>query len=424
MLNSYEYKKIDESYFSFTMPNGLQVFYIPRPNYKKSFAVFSTDFGGIDFKTDLMTLPPGIAHFLEHKLFENPNGNVEDDFSKLGISVNAFTTHNNTSYYISCTSNFYEGLELLLDFVQTPYFTDQNVKKEQGIIAQEIEMYRDDANWVGYLNLLNGLYPNHPINKDIAGAKDDILQVDVDMLNETFGQYYNPLNMALFVIGDIDIERLYEFVAENQQKKKFEEAPKYQRNFKQDEFIPNEKKVSIDMEISRNILNFGFKDKQVEEAGKELFEKEITTLLGLETLVGKSSKLYNDLYENRIIDDSFSIEYTTETGYGHTIFSCETEDPMKTYSILKERFQEAVNQGLDEEDFIVNKRKIQGITLMELNSLENVVLGFMGEHFRGGRFFDKNEIIEKITFEKVEKRIKEHLDFKMSALSVVNNKAR
>ncbi|WP_350344366.1 pitrilysin family protein [Proteinivorax tanatarense] len=422
MLNSYEYRKIDESYFSFTMPNGLQVFYIPRPNYKKSFAVLASNFGGIDFKTDFMELKPGIAHFLEHKLFENPNGNVEDEFSKLGISVNAFTTHNNTSYYFSCTSNFYKGLKLLLDFVQTPYFTEENVKKEQGIIAQEIEMYRDDANWVGYLNLLNGLYPKHPINQDIAGTKEDIYQVDVDMLNKCYEQYYNPLNMALFVIGDLKIEELYDFVGQNQKPKKFKDVPEYNRNFLQDTFIPKEKEISIDMEISRNSLNFGFKDKKVEESGKELFEKEITTLLGLETLVGKSSKLYNDLYEKRIIDDSFNIEYTTETGYGHTIFSCETEDPNKTYEHLKNEFTKALEQGLNEEDFIINKKKIQGITLMELNSLENVVLGFMSEHFRGGSFFDKNEIIEGITFEQVENRMKEHIDYNMSAISVVNKK--
>ncbi len=213
MLNSFEYSSISEEVYSFKMPNGLDVFYIPRPNYKKSFAVFATNFGGIDYKTDFLELKPGIAHFLEHKLFENPDGNVEEKFSQLGISVNAFTTHSHTCYYFSATSNFYKGLELLLDFVQNPYFSEQNIKKEQGIIAQEIEMYRDDPQWVGYLNLLQGMYPQHPINQDIAGTKDDIYQIDAPMLTKCFNQFYNPNNMGLFIIGDLDIENIYEFVA-------------------------------------------------------------------------------------------------------------------------------------------------------------------------------------------------------------------
>ena len=419
-VKTLEFAELKEKAYTWELKNGLSVIYIPRPNFKKTFAVLATDFGALDFAGEDYNFPPGIAHFLEHKLFEGPEGNVEEEFSKLGISVNAFTTHITTCYFFSATSKFFNGLELLLDFVQSTHFTDENVNKEKGIITQEIEMYRDDPSWIVYLNFLKTMYSNHPINQDIAGTLEDIKKITPQMLEECYRRYYNTGNMVLVVTGDLDLEEVKGFIEKNQTEKNIQKLDKYQRSFKGDEFVPNKKTIEVKMSVSRNLLCMGFKDKQVGEKGKELFKKEISTLLLMETIIGKGSELYNRLYDEGVLDNSFGVEYTAEDGYGHTVITLETEDPHGFINTLESEFHKIKKQGLNEEEFNLNKRKIEGLNLMEINSLENVVLGFMGDYFRQCNYFERIELIREVTFEDVQKRLAEHLDFNMCAISIVN----
>ncbi|SHK10133.1 Predicted Zn-dependent peptidase [Anaerobranca californiensis DSM 14826] len=420
-IETFEFKEVGEKGYRWELDNGLTVFYLPKPNFKKTFGVFAANYGAVDFAVENYNFPPGIAHFLEHKLFEEPHGNIEEEFAKLGVNVNAFTTHIHTCYFFSATGNFYTALELLLNFVQAPHFTEENVKKEQGIIAQEIEMYRDDPNWVVYLNLLKALYPNHPVSKDIAGTIEDIMKITPQILYQCYNRFYNPHNMVLLVAGDLDLLKLREFIEENQKGKKFGEKYKYIRNISYDPFIPNKKLVEEKMEVARPILCMGFKDKDVGQKGKELFKKEIATLLLMETILGRGSKLYNNLYDEGIIDSSFGVEYTAEDGFGHTILSLETDDPLGFVERLELEINKIKEQGLDKEEFILNKRKLEGLNLMELNSMENVVLGFMGDYFRDCNYFDRVQVIREVTFEDVQQRLYEHFDFKMSAISIINN---
>lgn len=422
-IESLSFKELNEKAYTWSMENGLKVFYVPRPDFKKTFGVFATNYGALDFEGEDFSFPPGIAHFLEHKLFEGANGNVEEDFSKLGITVNAFTTHTQTCYFFSATSNFYKALKLLMDFVQQPYFTQENVEKEQGIIAQEIEMYKDDPSWVVYLNLLKSLYPNHPISRDIAGTTEDITKITPEMLHQCYERFYNPSNMVLLVTGDLNLDELKVFIDNNQKLKTTVKLPKYQRKHPHDFTVPNKKNIEEKMTVSRNIICLGFKDKSFAERGRDLFNKEVTTLLLMETIIGRGSKLYNQLYDEGVIDGSFGVEYTAEEGYGHTIMSLETENPEKFVERIEKEIQDIKDKGLDREEFLLNKRKLEGLNLMELNSLENVVLGFMSDYFRDSNYFDRINIIREVTFEDVEKRLHEHLDFTMSAISIIRKDA-
>ncbi|QNO15678.1 insulinase family protein [Alkalicella caledoniensis] len=418
-VKTLEFAELKEKAYTWEIKNGLTVIYVPRPNFKKSFGVFATNYGALDFAGEDYDFPPGIAHFLEHKLFEGPEGNIEDEFSKLGISVNAFTTHIHTCYFFSATSNFYKGLELLMDFVQSSHFTEENVQKEKGIIAQEIEMYRDDPSWVVYLNFLKTMYPNHPINRDIAGTVEDIMKITPQMLDECYKRFYNTGNMVLLVTGDLSLDELKDFIEKNQNGKNIEKLEKYKRSTKVDESIPKKKTVEVKMNVSRDILCMGFKDKKVGETGKELFKKEISTLLLMETIIGKGSKLFNQLYDEGVLDNSFGVEYTAEDGYGHTVITLETEDPHGFIARLESELEEIKKNGLNKEEFDLNKRKLEGLNLMEINSLENVVLGFMGDYFRDSNYFERIETIREVAFEDVEKRLQEHLDFDMCGISII-----
>ena len=200
-------KKINEKLFYTETKNGLKLFFMPKKGYTKKHAIFSTDYGSIDNifipikENKPCQVPEGIAHFLEHKLFEEPDSNIFEKFSKMGADVNAFTNFNQTSYLFTSTEYFYENLELLIKFVQNPYFTDENVEKEKGIIAQEIKMYEDSPNWRVFFNLLKAMYINHPVKIDIAGTVDSIQTINKELLYKSYNTFYHPSNMVLFIIG-------------------------------------------------------------------------------------------------------------------------------------------------------------------------------------------------------------------------------
>ena len=205
----YKNRIINEEVISAKLDSGLDVLLIPKKGYIKKYAIFSTKYGSNDNKfipineNDVIQVPEGIAHFLEHKLFEEPEGNIFDEFSKLGTNVNAFTNFNQTSYLFSCTDNFCESLELLIKFVQNPYFTDENVEKEKGIIAQEIKMYEDNPGWRVFFNALKGMYFEHPVKIDIAGTIESIQNIDKETLYKCYNTFYNPKNMVLVTVGEI-----------------------------------------------------------------------------------------------------------------------------------------------------------------------------------------------------------------------------
>ncbi|MGL5693156.1 MAG: EF-P 5-aminopentanol modification-associated protein YfmH, partial [Peptostreptococcaceae bacterium] len=285
------------------LENGLDVYFMPKKGFTKKYAVLATKYGSNELEfvpigeDKKIKVNEGIAHFLEHKMFEQPNGgNAFDEFSKYGASANAFTNFTMTAYLFSCTENFYECLAHLIDYVQTPYFTDENVEKEKGIIEQEIKMYNDDPDWNVYFNTLKALYVNYPVRIDIAGTVDSIYKINREELYKCYNTFYNPGNMTLFVVGDLDENKVMEVVKENNHNDVEKLEHKIEVSYPKEPKNVKEKEVVAKFPISMPMFNIAFKDTEVGISGKELMRKEIVTEILIDMILRRGSALYEDLY--------------------------------------------------------------------------------------------------------------------------------
>ena len=412
LLNEVLYKGVHKS--------GLTVYVLPKKEHSKSYAAFATRYGSIDYKfitpgeNEYTEIPDGVAHFLEHKLFEQPDGsNAFDAYSMTGANANAFTSFNSTVYLYSCTDKFYENLEILLDFVSNPYFTKENVDKEQGIIGQEIRMYDDDPGWRVFFNMLDCMYVNHPIKKDIAGTVESIAQIDKDLLFKCYNTFYNPTNMILFTCGDVDCDEVSKLVdkhitaSPNSEIKRFEtEEPKrVNKPYK-------EQKLSI----STPIFQIGFKDTDVGFDGTELLKKEIITSLLIEILLGEGSDLYNKLYSEGLINDSFDCDFEAEPGYGFSSLGGESPDPEKVQQIVLDTFE---NLEISEEEFERAKKVEIARYLRMWNSVEGLSNTMVSDLFKNINIFEYSSIIKDITLRDVQHRFKEHFARQNCVLSVI-----
>ncbi len=404
---------------------GLEVFVLPKKGYKKKYATYSANFGSIDShfvvegEGEELIVPDGVAHFLEHKLFEDEEGNVFDRFAKLGVSSNAFTNFTNTTYLFSSTDHFEQCFEILLDFVQNPYFTEESVEKEKGIIEQEIRMYEDNPGWRIFFNLLTALYKEHPVHKDIAGTVESISHIDKEVLYKCYRTFYHPSNMAVFVVGDVDADKVFEQVAANLGRRNYSSQGEIKRIYpKEPRELANEKIVQ-ELVVSQPIMNLGFKDLDVGYGGEKLFQRELATALVLDVVFGSSSKLYNELYEEGLIDDEFDAGYVAEKEYGHTIIGGETADPEKLFERLTAGIKQAQQNGISAEQFEHHRRKMTGDFLKSFNSLEFIAHNFLAYHFKGINFFNYLDVLQSLTLEDVNQRLREHFGEENRARSII-----
>ncbi|SFE20861.1 Predicted Zn-dependent peptidase [Thermoanaerobacter thermohydrosulfuricus] len=414
--------RIDEKILLQELDNGLKVYIMPKRGYTKQFAIFATHFGSNDSKfiapgdTNVTEVPDGVAHFLEHKMFEEEEGSIFEQFSKLGASANAYTNFTTTAYLFASTENFYENLKLLVKFVQNPYFTDENVEKEKGIIAQEIRMYQDDPNWRVYFNALEALYHVHPVRKDIAGTIESISQINKEILYKCYYTFYHPENMVLFAVGDIDIDKTLDVIKENvrQDKKQGE----IERIYPKEPSSVYKKEVVQDMQVSIPLFNLGFKDTDVGFGGKKLLKKNLEIQIGLEMALGRSSDLYERLYNEGLIDSTFSFDYGGEIDYGYSIIGGQSKDPFKVRDIILN----AINnlQFLKEEDFERIKKKYIGKFLRTFNSVDSIAYSFINFYMKEINLLDYLDLLYSISFEDVRERFQNHLREENSVLSVVN----
>lgn len=404
---------------------GLEVFVLPKKGYIKKYATFSTNFGSIDSRFIVegegkeLSVPDGVAHFLEHKLFEDEEGNVFDRFAKLGASSNAFTNFNNTTYLFSATEYFYECLDILLDFVQTPYFTEESVEKEKGIIEQEIRMYEDNPQWRIFFNLLAALYKEHPVKVDIAGTVDSIRKIDKDVLYKCYRTFYHPSNMAVFVVGDVEPVKVLDQVENNIRKRNYKPLGEIKRIYPDE---PRELAATYHEQhlvVSQPLLNIGFKERDLGYDGEKLFKRELVTSLVLDVVFGSSSRLYNELYEEGLIDDEFDAGYVSEKEYGHTVIGGETADPERLSQRLAEGIRRAQSEGISSEQFEHQRRKMMGEFLKSFNSLEFIANNFPAYHFRGINFFAYLDTLQGLTLEDVNRRLLEHFAEDNMARSVI-----
>ncbi|SMQ71598.1 Predicted Zn-dependent peptidase [Bacillus sp. OV166] len=403
------FDQLQEELYHEKLANGLNVYILPKKGFNKTFATFTTKYGSVDNtfvplgKEEYVKVPDGIAHFLEHKLFEKEDGDVFQQFSRQGASANAFTSFTRTAYLFSSTSDVEKNLETLVDFVQDPYFSEKTVEKEKGIIGQEITMYDDNADWRLYFGLIQNLYQNHPVKIDIAGTIESISHITKDWLYECYNTFYHPSNMLLFIVGPVDPNSFMNQVKENQAKKEYKDMPEIKRKFETEPPQAAEKKQVLEMNVQTSKCLLGIKALHVDQTGDELLKNELTMNVLLDLLFGKSSENYNQLYNEGLIDETFSFDYTQEQGFGFAMIGGDTGEPDKLAETLEKMLLMAKSQMIfDEEQLERAKRKKIGAFLRAINSPEYIANQFTRYAFNDMNLFDVVPTLEKITLNDIQ----------------------
>ncbi|MCA1040842.1 insulinase family protein [Bacillus infantis] len=402
------FDQLKEKLYYEKMANGLDVYILPKQGFNKTYATFTTKYGSVDNhfvplgKEEFVKVPDGIAHFLEHKLFEKEDGDVFQQFSKQGASANAFTSFTRTAYLFSSTSEVERNLETLIDFVQDPYFTEKTVEKEKGIIGQEITMYDDNPDWRLYFGLIQNMYQNHPVKIDIAGTVESISHITKDLLYECYNTFYHPSNMLLFVTGPVDPEAIMGQIRSNQEKKEYKDQPAIERRFEQEMTGVAEKKQVLKMNVQSSKCLLGVKALNVKQEGTEMLKNELTLNVMLDILFGKSSKNYETLYREGLIDETFSYDYTQEQGFGFAMLGGDTSDPDQLAGTLRSMLLEAkTGDVFSQEALDRTKKKKIGAFLRSVNSPEYIANQFTRYAFNGMDLFEVVPEIEKISLEQL-----------------------
>ncbi|EGP4943592.1 TPA: pitrilysin family protein [Enterococcus faecium] len=407
-MNKTEYEQINETLYHEVLPNGLTVYLLPKNDYHKTYGLFSTNYGSIDNEfipygeKEKVKVPDGIAHFLEHKLFEKEDGDVFQLFGKQGASANAFTSFTKTSYLFSTTDQVEKNLTTLIDFVQAPYFTEETVNKEKGIIGQEIQMYEDDPNWRMFFGILNNLYPTHPLHIDIAGTVESIDKITAQDLYTCYRTFYQPSNMVLFVVGKMEPEKLMKLIRENQEAKNFPPKQEIVRYFPENtkEII---KQSALEAAITRDKFVLGIKGLDtLSQEGTELLRYKTAINLLFQMILGNTSRNYLAMYNQGIIDDSFGFEFSLDREFHFADFSGDTDEPEKAAEKVKEIILGfADDPEVSETNLDLLKKKMLGQYFQSLNSIEYIANQFTQSLFGDRTLFDLPEIIDSIQMKDV-----------------------
>ncbi|MGX7201649.1 zinc protease [Enterococcus plantarum] len=403
-MNKKEYPQINEVLYTEVLENGLTVYLLPKKEYNKTYGLFTTNYGSIDNEfvpigeSDFVKVPDGIAHFLEHKMFEKEDGDVFQQFGRQGASANAFTSFTKTSYLFSTTDQVEKNLETLLNFVQEPYFTKETVDKEKGIIGQEIQMYLDDSNWRLFFGTLGNLYPKHPLHIDIAGTVESIDEITAEDLYTCYNTFYHPSNMTLFVVGKMDPEEMMAFIRKNQSVKTFAEAEPIKRHFPKETATDIIKESSISMAISRSKVIVGLKGlDEVPTDGKALLKYKTTANLLFQLLFGNTSQNYLTMYNEGLLDDSFGYEFSLDRSFHFADFGGDSDQPEQLAQRIEEILLSADNSPeVTEENLSLLKKKMIGKYFQSLNSLEYIANQFSQSLYGETTLFDTPEVIESV----------------------------
>ncbi|MBP7176042.1 MAG: insulinase family protein [Thermoclostridium sp.] len=410
-MKTLEFDRIREKVIQVDHPSGLKVFVIPKKGYHKVYATFATNYGSIDNtfiapgETEQTRVPDGIAHFLEHKLFEQEDGSVMDKFSKLGSEPNAYTDFTQTVYLFSCTDGFEENFRLLMHYVQHPYLTDENVEKEKGIIAQEIKMYQDNADWRVFFNLLGAMYEKHPVKIDIAGTVDSISQITKETLYKCYNTFYHPSNMILVVVGDVDPDTVFKMADDNIIAR--DNPGNIQKIFPEETHGHKSQLVERKLAVAMPQFQMGIRDKSG-MTGYELPRRKICLEIMLSMLMGRSSLLYNQLYNEGLINQSFGADATLEESYGFTAWGGQSNDPVRCAQRISEAIQKVQQEGLARNQFDRIRKAHEGRFIRSLNSPENISQAFIPLAFKGTNYFEFARVYAELTLADVEKVFQEH----------------
>ena len=414
------YPQLNETLYRGQLPNGLQIAVLPRLGFQKKLCYLCVDFGSIhtDFTMDGIAhhAPAGVAHYLEHKLFDMPGRDISEEFAAMGASVNAFTSYDMTAYYFTCTENFSDCLGLLLEFVTTPYFTDESVAKEQGIIGQEIDMNLDSPDTQIFERLAQAMYTNHPIHIPILGTRESISAITPEILTQSHKAFYRPDNMLLCVIGDVDAHSVAEIA---QAATATLPCPQVtvQRNW-EEKMAVNAPFVSTQMEVAMPTFQLGFKCEPLDK-GEEAVRREIIGDLAAEALFGESSGLYLQLYEEGMIDNSFGGGYDTVEGMSMLSASGDSDDPQSVMQAILEQAKVITAQGIGQENFLRMKRSAMGRRVRSLDSFDATCFRICAYHFTDFDYFRFPGVYETVTEEQVLDFIRQTVTEERACLSVI-----
>ncbi|BED91561.1 MAG: insulinase family protein [Candidatus Improbicoccus pseudotrichonymphae] len=416
-------KRLNEEYFFVEHSSGLKIYLFPKKNYNSTYAIFGTKYGSINemFKTSenkIIKTPSGVAHYLEHKLFENEDCDVFSLFNKTGASANAYTSFDKTAYLFLCNNNFIESLKILLSFVQNPYFTKQNVDKEREIINQEIKMYRDDPESRVNHNLLKNLYLKHTIRQEIAGTVESVAKITPEILYECYNNFYNLKNMCLCVSGRFDVDETLDCIfrcLKNQND--FNLAEDF---FEEEPDVIGSDYVRESMEVAMPVFNLGFKEK-IDRKYSSMKDVIISEII-LCALTFKSEKIYNELINNNLINiSSFSCENFSGPYYSSFIFSGESDKVLQASETIKKNIRNIVNFGLSNDTFERAKKCVYAESVSALNSVSGIANNLLDFSFFNYEIFEYINKISDIDLKDVNGKIEQKFREDFSVLSVIDN---
>lgn len=368
-------KELNEEYYSINHKSGLQILVYPKKGHSKTYAIFATKYGSIDNvflcedDESEVKVPEGIAHFLEHKLFESEGESAFERYAKTGANANAFTSFDKTAYLFSCTENFPQSLKILLDFVSNPYFTKESVDKEQGIIGQEINMYNDNAEWQVFFGTLKAAYVLHPVREDIAGTIESISEITPEFLYKCYNAFYNLSQMVLCICGDIDVSNIIAIADETLKGKK---KTNVKRIYPVEPINISQKVIKKKLSVSKPLFNIGIKDTVKELFGKEFLNRQAITEILLNLIVGESSPLYLRLYQEGLINSSFSCDFMLSESFGIALIGGESSDPEKVYNEIFKEIETLKQKGIEKSDFERCKKALYGKMVKRFNSVEKI----------------------------------------------------
>ncbi len=423
------YKQFNEHVYYEKLDNGLDVYLIPKTEFHKTFVTFTTNYGSFDQSfipiggQKRVNQPAGIAHFLEHKVFAMPD--KTDAFEKLssfGVSANAFTTFDKTSYLFSGTANIEPALNYLLDFVQTPYFTRASVKKEQGIIAEELLMYQDYPTQRMLYGLLNNLYKKHPINTEVIGTIDSIYKITAHKLYQAYNTFYHPSNMVLTMIGNFDHEHMLKVIKKNQSKKDYQKEEPVKRFLPKEPGTINLSEKTIEMSVNMPYVGLGAK-LAVSKNLKEQYKSEFALDLLLKLYFSKSSDNYQRLLKEGLVNESFKafpVQVPNALSIHISSFALNPE-------LFKEKIAKVLvglkRKKIDEDVFKRLKKQMLGEFIRSLNSLEQINISFMSSLPYGMSLFDVPKLIDSITIADLEFLAKQIVRPKITTLTILPKKS-
>ncbi len=425
-MNKIECNKIDEAYYTEKLENGLKVIIFPKKNIQKKYVIWTTKFGSIDNTfidqetSRKITVPDGVAHFLEHKMFEQKSG-IDSLYKlmSLGIDANAYTTNDHTAYLFECTDNFYEGLDEFMDYVQNPYYTEQNVEKEKGIIGQEIRMYDDDPSWQLYMNTMDCLYKENPIKIDIAGTVESISKITPEILYKCYNNFYHPSNMVFVVVGDFEPEKILEEIKRRLLPK--EQRKEIERIYSEEQEEINKKYKEIQMEISKPLFMIGIKDNPKQNY-EQIVKKQMAIEIILNILIGKSSELFEKLYNEGLLLEEPSLEYEFSKQYAHILIAAQSKKPQAVKEAIIQKIEKMKKEPINKENFERSKKRIYGAYITEYNNVADIGRMFASDFVKGINSFEYIEKFDEIDEKYLKQILNEIFIEEKMVMSVVNSK--